>query len=45
MGTYQDLVQGAVVGAFAMVGALLDGAFNALVGMTVHRFFLLLFRL
>ena len=37
MGTHHDLVQGAVVIVLTMVGTLLDGAFDALVGMTVHR--------
>ena len=32
-----DLIQGAVVLVLTMVGTLLDGAFDALVGMTVHR--------
>ena len=41
MGTYQDLVQGAVVLRLAMVGALLDSTFNTLVCVTVHRFNLL----
>ena len=36
VGAYHDLVQGAVVLVAAMVGALLDSAFDALVGMTVH---------
>ena len=37
MGTNQNLVQGAVVLMAAMVGTLLDGAFDALVCMTVHK--------
>ena len=37
MGAHQDAVQGAVVLGIAVVSAGLDGAFNALVGMTVHR--------
>ena len=41
MGTYQDLVQGAVVLRLAMVSALLDSTFNTLVCVTVHRFNLL----
>ena len=45
VGAHQDLVQRTEVLVAAVVCALLDGAFNALVGMTVHRFFLLLFRL
>ena len=37
VGTNQNLVQGAVVLMAAMVGTLLDGAFDALVCMTVHK--------
>ena len=37
MGTHQDPVQGAVVLGVAVIGAGLDGAFNALVGMAVHN--------
>ena len=37
MGTHHDAVQGAVVLVLTMVGTLLDGTFDALVGMTVHR--------
>ena len=36
MGAHQDAVQGAVVLILAMMGALLDGAFDTFVGMTVH---------
>ena len=36
VGTHQDPVQGAVVLGIAVVSAGLDGAFNALVCMTVH---------
>jgi hypothetical protein len=36
VGTHQDLIQGAVVLVTAVVGALLDGALDALVGMTIH---------
>ena len=43
VGTHQDLVQGAVVLIFAVVSAVLDGTFDALVCMTVHIIFLLLF--
>ena len=39
---HQNLIQGAVIFAGAVVRALLDGAFNAFVGMTVHTFSLLL---
>ena len=41
MGTNQDLVQGAVVLSLAMVRALLNGALDTLVCMTVHLIFLL----
>ena len=43
VGTHQDAVQGAVILVFAMICALLDGTFDTLVGMTVHRKSLLLF--
>ena len=36
MGAYQNPVQRAVVLVLAMMGALLDGAFDTFVGMTVH---------
>ena len=36
MGTHQDFVQGAEVFVLTMMGTLLDGAFNALVCVTVH---------
>ena len=42
VGAYQNLIQGAVVFAGAVVRTLLDGAFNAFVGMTAHTFSLLL---
>jgi len=42
MGANQDPVQRAVICLIAMVGALLDGAFDALVCILVHRSFLLL---
>ena len=41
MGTHQDSVQRAVVLTVAVVGAGLNGAFNALVCMAVHGHFLL----
>ena len=41
MGAHQDLVQGAVVLTLAVVCALLNGAFDALVGIAVHIVFLL----
>ena len=37
VGAHQDLVQRAVVLVAAVMGALLDGALNALVCMTVHH--------
>ena len=37
VGAHQDLVQGTVVLMAAVVGALLDSAFDALVCMTVHN--------
>jgi hypothetical protein len=37
VGTYQNPFQGTVVLVFAVVSALLDGAFNGFVGMTVHK--------
>ena len=37
MGAHQNLIQGAVVFVTAVVRALLDGAFDTLVGMTVHK--------
>ena len=44
MGTHLDPVQGAVVGILAVMGALGNGALDALVCVTVHFFFLLLFK-
>jgi hypothetical membrane protein len=41
VGTHQNPVQGAVILAVAMIGAGLDGAFNALVCMAVHSCILL----
>jgi hypothetical protein len=38
---YQDAIQGAVVAVSAVICALLNGAFNALVGFTIHCQFLL----
>ena len=43
VGAHQNPVQGAVVLGIAVVSAGLDGAFNALVGVTIHVLFLLLF--
>ena len=37
MGANQDLVQRAVVLMAAVMGALLDGTFDTLVCMTIHR--------
>jgi hypothetical protein len=42
VGAHQNLVQRAVVFSIAMVGAGLNGAFDALVCITVHVLFLLL---
>ena len=42
MGAHQDPLQRAVVGIVAVVGALRNGAGNALVGVTAHGSFLLL---
>ena len=36
MGAHYDLVQGAVVLVLAVICAVLDGAFDALVCVTVH---------
>ena len=41
MGTHQNLVQRAVVFGIAVIGAGLDGAFDALVCIAVHIHFLL----
>ena len=43
MGADKDPIQGAVVGVIAVISAGLDGAFDALVCMTIHIHFLLLF--
>ena len=37
VGAHQNSVQGAVVLVLAVVSALLDGAFDTFVGMTIHR--------
>ena len=37
MGTHQDLIQGAEVFVAAMVGTLLDGTLDTLVGMAIHN--------
>lgn len=37
MGTHQDPVQGTIVLIFAVVSALLDGAFDTLIGMAIHN--------
>ena len=42
MGAHQDAIQRAVVLAVAVISALLYGAFNTLVCVAIHRFFLLL---
>lgn len=36
VGTYQNALQGAIVGFVTVVYALLDGAFDAFIGMAVH---------
>ena len=42
MGAHKDAIQGAVVLGVAVISALLDSAFNTLVGMAIHKHFLLL---
>ena len=37
MGAHQNAVQRAVIFVFTMVSALLNGALDALIGMTVHK--------
>jgi hypothetical protein len=41
MGAHLDVVQSAVIRAAAMIGTLLNGAGDALVGVAVHGHFLL----
>ena len=41
MGAYQDAIQGAVICALTVIGALLNSTFNALVSLTIHIKFLL----
>ena len=41
MGAHHDLVQGTIVFGVAVVSAGLNGAFDALIGMTIHIRFLL----
>ena len=41
VGAHQDTIQGAVVAVGAVVSALLNGAFDALVSLTIHCQFLL----
>ena len=43
VGAHQNTVQRAVVLILAMVLALADGAFDALIGMVVHGIFLIFF--
>ena len=43
--TYQDAVQRAEVLVLAVISALLDSAFDALIGMIVHTKYLLLSKL
>ena len=45
VGAYQDAVQRAIVLGIAVISALLNGAFDALVGIAVHVLFLLCFGL
>ena len=42
MGAYHDFVQRAVVGLIAVIGAVVNGTFNALVCFAIHSDFLLL---
>ena len=42
VGAHQNPIQRAVVLIFAVMGALVYGALDALIGMTIHCFFLLL---
>ena len=42
VGAHQDAVQRAVVLVLAVVCALMDGAFDALIGVATHNLFLLL---
>ena len=42
VGAHQNAVQRAVVLVFAVMSTLVHGAFDALIGMTIHCFFLLL---
>ena len=44
MGAHQDAIQRAVVLAVAVISALLNGAFDTLVCVAIHRFFLLLLK-
>ena len=37
VGAHADLIQGAVVLIIAVMGTLVDGAFNGLVGVIVHN--------
>ena len=41
VGAHQNAVQSAVICVGAVVGALLNGAFNALVSLAIHSLFLL----
>ena len=41
MGAHQDSIQGAVVFGIAVVSALLNGAFDALICLAAHVVFLL----
>ena len=43
VGAHQNPIQGAVIFGIAVIGTLLDGAFDALIGLAAHGVFLLLF--
>ena len=43
VGAHQNPIQGAVIFGIAVIGTLLDGAFDALVCLAAHGVFLLLF--
>ena len=43
VGTYQNVIQSAVVAVITVVCALLNGAFNALICVAIHNDILLLF--
>jgi hypothetical protein len=41
MGTHKNVIQGAIISGIAVVGALGNGAGNALIGIAAHVLFLL----